>query len=202
MVRSDLGSSGVMFTLDTESGFRDVVFITSSYGLGEFARPGGGEPGRVLRAQADAGEGPAGDRAPRPGLQAPKDGVRKSDKAGKSTRVVDVPEAERSVFSLNDTEVLELARYAVAIEKHYGRPMDIEWAKDGVDGRIYVLQARPETVKSRTRDVEERFALKGSSRVLVSGRAIGHKIGSGTVRIIPDASQMAGSRRATCWLRT
>jgi pyruvate,water dikinase len=105
--------------------------------------------------------------------------------------VVDVPESERNAFSLSDNDVLELARYAVAIEKHYGRPMDIEWGKDGADGRIYVLQARPETVKSRARDVEERFALKGSSRVLVSGRAIGHKIGSGTVRAIPDASQMS-----------
>src|SRR5688572_24280252 len=114
-----------------------------------------------------------------------------SAQAGRSTKVLDVPENERNAFSLKDSEVLELARYAVAIEKHYGRPMDIEWAKDGADGRIYVLQARPETVKSRTRDVEERYALKGSSRVMVSGRAIGHKIGSGTVRVIPDASQMA-----------
>jgi pyruvate,water dikinase len=105
--------------------------------------------------------------------------------------VVDVPEGERERFSLADAEVIELARYAVAIERHYGRPMDIEWARDGADGRIYVLQARPETVKSRTRDVEERYALKGSSRVLTSGRAIGHKIGSGTVRVIPDAADMA-----------
>jgi pyruvate, water dikinase len=114
-----------------------------------------------------------------------------SGAAGRSTRVVDVPEAERHAFSLKDSEVLELARYAVAIERHYGRPMDIEWGKDGKDGRIYVLQARPETVKSRKRDVEERFALKGSSRVLVSGRAIGHKIGSGSVRVVANASQMA-----------
>src|SRR5205085_3011785 len=105
-----------------------------------------------------------------------------SHAAGKSTRTVDVPEAERRRFSLTDAEVLELARYAVAIERHYGRPMDIEWGKDGSDGKLYVLQARPETVKSRKRDVEERFALKGSARVLATGRAIGHKIGSGTVR--------------------
>jgi pyruvate,water dikinase len=114
-----------------------------------------------------------------------------SGAAGRSTRVTDVAEAERNSFSLKDGEVLELARYAMAIERHYGRPMDIEWAKDGGDGRIYVLQARPETVKSRKREVEERFALKGSSRVLASGRAIGHKIGSGAVRLVPDASQMA-----------
>src|SRR5216110_3448617 len=103
--------------------------------------------------------------------------------AGKSTRTVEVPEAERHRFSLSDSEVLELARYAVAIERHYGRPMDIEWGKDGGDGKLYVLQARPETVKSRKRELEERYALKGSSRVLASGRAIGHKIGSGAVRV-------------------
>jgi len=111
--------------------------------------------------------------------------------AGRSTRVVEVGPEERARFSLTDPEVLELARYALAIEKHYGRPMDIEWAKDGADGKLYVLQARPETVKSRKRDLEERYALKGSSRVLASGRAIGHKIGSGAVRVVPDASQMA-----------
>src|SRR5204862_7455562 len=112
--------------------------------------------------------------------------------AGRSTRVIDVPEAERNAFSLNDAEVLELARYALAIERHYGRPMDIEWAKDGADGKIYVLQARPETVKSRKRgDLEERYALKGRSRTLVTGRAIGNKIGSGTVRVVPNASEMS-----------
>src|SRR5216684_1982429 len=111
--------------------------------------------------------------------------------AGRSTRVVETGADERERFSLTDPEVLELARYALAIERHYGRPMDIEWAKDGVDGKLYVLQARPETVKSRKRDVEEHYALKGSSRVLASGRAIGHKIGSGAVRVVPDASQMA-----------
>jgi pyruvate, water dikinase len=192
MVRSDLGSSGVMFTLDTESGFRDVVFITSSYGLGELLVQGAVNPDEfyVHKPMLEKGR-PAIVRRGL-GSKLHKMVFGKSDRAGKSTRVVDVGEAERSVFSLKDTEILELARYAVAIEKHYGRPMDIEWAKDGADGRIYVLQARPETVKSRTRDVEERFALKGSSRVLlVSGRAIGHKIGSGTVSIIPDASQMS-----------
>ena len=114
-----------------------------------------------------------------------------SESAGRSTRVVDVPEAERNRFSLTDAEVLELARFAVAIERHYGRPMDVEWAKDGADGRLYVLQARPETVKSRKRDVEERFALKGRSKILATGRAIGHKIGSGAVRVVADASEMS-----------
>jgi pyruvate, water dikinase len=191
MVRSDLGASGVMFTLDTESGFRDVVFITSSYGLGELLVQGAVNPDEfyVHKPMLEKGR-PAIVRRGL-GSKLHKMVFGKSDQAGKSTRVVDVDEAERSIFSLEDTEILELARYAVAIEKHYGRPMDVEWAKDGADGRIYVLQARPETVKSRSRDVEERFALKGSSRVLVSGRAIGHKIGSGAVRIIPDASQMS-----------
>jgi pyruvate,water dikinase len=190
MVRSDLASSGVMFTLDTESGFRDVVFITSSYGLGELLVQGAVNPDEfyVHKPMLEKGRPAIVRRGLGSKLQKMVFG--KSDKAGKSTRVMDVSEAERNSFSLSDGEVLELARYAVAIEKHYGRPMDIEWAKDGADGRIYVLQARPETVESRARDVEERFALKGSSRVLASGRAIGHKIGSGTVRIIPDASQM------------
>jgi len=191
MVRSDLGASGVSFTLDTESGFRDVVFITSAYGLGELLVQGAVNPDEfyVHKPMLEKGRPAIVRRALGSKLQ--KMAFGKSDKAGKSTRVLDVPEDERNRFSLKDNEVLELARYAVAIERHYGRPMDIEWAKDGADGRIYVLQARPETVKSRTREVEERYALKGSSRVLASGRAIGHKIGSGTVRVIPDASQMA-----------
>jgi pyruvate,water dikinase len=191
MVRSDLGASGVTFTLDTESGFRDVVFITSAYGLGELLVQGAVNPDEfyVHKPMLEKGRPAIVRRALGSKLQKMVFG--KLDKAGKSTRVVDVPEAERSAFSLSDNEVLELARHAVAIERHYGRPMDIEWAKDGADGRNYVLQARPETVKSRTRDVEERYTLKGSSRTLVSGRAIGHKIGSGTVRVVPDASQMA-----------
>jgi pyruvate,water dikinase len=191
MVRSDLGASGVTFTIDTESGFRDVVFITSCYGLGELLVQGAVNPDEfyVHKPMLEKGKPAIVRRAL--GSKLEKMVFGKSDKAGKSTRVVEVPEAERNAFSLSDADVLELARYAVAIERHYGRPMDIEWAKDGADGRIYVLQARPETVKSRTRDVEERYALKGSSRVLTSGRAIGHKIGSGTVRLVPDASQMA-----------
>jgi pyruvate,water dikinase len=195
MVRSDLGSSGVLFTLDTESGFRDVVFITASYGLGELVVQGAVNPDEfyVHKPMLERGRPAIVRRSLGSKLQ--KMVFAGTQAAGKSTRTVDVPEAERHRFSLTDAEVLELARYAVAIERHYARPMDIEWGKDGADGRIYVLQARPETVKSRKRDVEERFALKGRSRVMVTGRAIGSKIGSGTVRVIPDASQMSRVKR-------
>ena len=190
MVRSDRGSSGVLFTLDTESGFRDVVFITSSYGLGEMVVQGAVNPDEfyVHKPLLDRGKPAIVRRSLGSKLQKMVFGS--SAEAGKSTKTVDVPEAERHRFSLTDAEVLELARYAVAIERHYGRPMDVEWGKDGNDGKLYILQARPETVKSRKREVEERYALKGSSRVVVTGRAIGNKIGSGTVRIIPNASQM------------
>jgi pyruvate,water dikinase len=190
MVRSDLGSAGVMFTLDTESGFRDVVFITSAYGLGETVVQGAVNPDEfyVHKPMLERGKAAIVRRSLGSKLQKMVFGA--SGEAGRSTRTIDVAEAERHAFSLQDGEVLELARYAVAIEKHYGRPMDIEWGKDGTDGKLYVLQARPETVKSRKREVEERYALKGSARVLVEGRAIGNKIGSGTVRLVPDASQM------------
>src|SRR3954451_3739690 len=190
MVRSDLGSSGVLFTLDTESGFRDVVFITSAYGLGEMVVQGAVNPDEfyVHKPLLDRGKPAIVRRALGSKLQKMVFSATRS--AGKSTKVVDVAEADRNRFSLSDTDVLELSRYAVAIERHYGRPMDIEWGKDGNDGKLYILQARPETVKSRKREVEERFALKGSSRILVTSRAIGHKIGSGTVRVVPDASQM------------
>src|SRR5260221_8178412 len=191
MVRSDLGSSGVLFTLDTESGFRDVVFITSSYGLGEMVVQGAVNPDEfyVHKPLLERGKPAIVRRALGSKLQKMVFGA--SREAGKSTRTVDVPESERRKFSLADGEVLELARYAVAIEKHYGRPMDVEWGRDGNDGKLYILQARPETVKSRKREVEERYALKGRSKVLVTGRAIGSKIGSGTVRMVPDASQMS-----------
>jgi pyruvate,water dikinase len=191
MVRSDLGAIGVLFTLDTESGFRDVVFITSAYGLGEMVVQGAVNPDEfyVHKPMLEKGRPAIVRRALGSKLQ--KMVFAPAAKAGQSTRTVEVDEAERHRFSLTDADVLELARFAVAIERHYGRPMDIEWGKDGVDGRLYVLQARPETVKSRKREVEERFALKGSSRIVVSGRAIGHKIGSGTVRVVPDSSQMS-----------
>ena len=191
MVRSDLGSSGVMFTLDTESGFRDVVFITAAYGLGETVVQGAVNPDEfyVHKPMLEKGRPAIVRRAL--GSKLEKMVFGKSGETGRSTKVVEVPEAERNAFSLKDDEVLELARYAVAIEKHYGRPMDIEWGKDGADGKLYVLQARPETVKSRKREVEERYALKGSARVLATGRAIGHKIGSGVVRVVPDAKHMS-----------
>src|SRR2546422_62067 len=191
MVRSDLGASGVMFTLDTESGFRDVVFITAAYGLGEMIVQGAVNPDEfyVHKPMLEQGRPAIVRRAL--GSKLEKMLFAGSAEAGRSTRVVEVGAEERARFSLTDPEVLELARYALAIERHYRRPMDIEWAKDGADGKLYILQARPETVKSRKRDVEERYALKGRSRVLASGRAIGHKIGSGAVRVVPDASQMA-----------
>ena len=195
MVRSDLGASGVTFTLDTESGFRDVVFTTAAYGLGELLVQGSVNPDEfyVHKPMLERGRPAIVRRSLGSKLQKMVFGP--ASQRGRSTKVVDVEETQRNKFSLSDAEVLELARYAVAIEKHYGRPMDIEWAKDGTDGLLYVLQARPETVKSRTRDLEERYALKGRSRVLVSGRAIGHKIGSGTVRLVADASQMDRIRK-------
>src|SRR6266446_3253342 len=191
MVRSDLGASGVMFTLDTESGFRDVVFVTAAYGLGEMIVQGAVNPDEfyVHKPMLEKGRPAIVRRAL--GSKLEKMVFAKSAEAGRSTRVVETGAVERQRFSLTDPEVLELARYAVAIEKHYGRPMDIEWGKDGADGHIYVLQARPETVKSRKREVEERYALKGSARVLATGRAIGHKIGSGAVRVVADAKHMS-----------
>ena len=196
MVRSDLGASGVMFTLDTESGFRDVVFITSSWGLGEMVVQGAVNPDEfyVHKPMLERGR-PAVIRRSL-GSKLSKmvfsDGVQ----AGRSVRTIDVPLEARVRYSLSDADVLELARYAVAIEKHYGRPMDIEWGKDGVDGRLYVLQARPETVKSRARaETQQRYVLKARSAVLATGRAIGHKIGSGKVRVVADASKMSSVKK-------
>jgi len=196
MVRSDLGASGVMFTLDTESGFRDVVFITSSYGLGEMVVQGAVNPDEfyVHKPMLERGRPAIIRRSLGTKLQKMQFGD--ASRAGRSVRTLEVPEADRHRFSLADADVLELARAALAIEKHYGRPMDIEWAKDGVDGRVYVLQARPETVKSRaSAETEERFRLKGRGRVLASGRAIGHKIGTGAVRVVAGAAQMASVKK-------
>jgi len=195
MVRSDLGAAGVMFTLDTESGFRDVVFITASYGLGETVVQGSVNPDEFYVHKPMLAQGrPAIIRR---GLGSKLQKMVFTDhvSAGRSTRTVDVPETERNRFALNDADVLELARYALAIEQHYGRPMDVEWAKDGIDGGIYVLQARPETVRSRKREAAERYQLKGRAKVLVIGRAIGHKIGTGVVRLVADASKMASVKR-------
>ena len=196
MVRSDLGSSGVMFTLDTESGFRDVVFITSSYGLGEMVVQGAVNPDEfyVHKPMLERGR-PAIIRR-RLGTKLQKMQFGDATRAGRSVRTLEVPAAERDRFSIGDADVLELARAALAIEKHYGRPMDIEWAKDGADGRVHILQARPETVKSRAGgEVEERFRLKAKGRVLVSGRAIGHKIGTGAVRVVKGSAQMSSVKK-------
>jgi pyruvate,water dikinase len=193
MVRSDRGAAGVMFTMDTESGFRDVVFITASFGLGETVVQGAVNPDEfyVHKPMLAAGKFPIIRRSLGSKLIKmefdPAGGG-----SGRTVRTVDVPDAERHRFSLTDADVLELARYAVAIEQHYGRPMDIEWGKDGVDGRLYILQARPETVKSQqgATDVQQRFKLKAQSKVLASGRAIGQRIGIGPVRVIESAAQM------------
>ena len=193
MVRSDLAASGVMFTLDTESGFLDVVFITAAYGLGETVVQGAVNPDEfyVHKPMLEAGKFPIIRRGL--GSKATKMVLAEGAQGAHATQTVDVDQADRDRFCLNDSDVIELARYAVAIERHYGRPMDIEWAKDGEDGKIYILQARPETVKSRkTGEAQERFRLKERAKtVLVSGRAIGQKIGVGPVRIVKDASQMS-----------
>lgn len=193
MVRSDLGVSGVMFTLDTESGFRDVVFITSAYGLGEMVVQGAVNPDEfyVHKPQLAAGF-PAVIRRTL-GSKAQRMVFNKNRSAGKSVRIEEVTAADRAKFSLSDAEVLELARHAMAIEKHYKCPMDIEWGRDGVDGKLYVVQARPETVKSRSEangNGNEKFHLKEHSEVLAEGRAIGQKIGIGPVRIIESSAEM------------
>ncbi|TMH75271.1 MAG: phosphoenolpyruvate synthase [Betaproteobacteria bacterium] len=191
MARSDLGASGVMFTLDTESGFRDVVFITASWGLGELVVQGAVNPDEfyVHKPMLRGGKFPVIRRGLGSKLQ--KMVFAEQAQAGLSVKTVDVPEAERNRFCLSDEDAIELARSALKIEEHYQRPMDIEWAKDGADGRIYILQARPETVKSRkSAEGQERFVLKQKSEVLASGRAIGHKIGAGIVRVVKDASEM------------
>jgi pyruvate,water dikinase len=192
MVRSDLGAAGVMFTIDTESGFKDVVFVTSSYGLGETVVQGAVNPDEfyVHKPMLEKGKSPVIRR--NIGSKLLKMEFTNEAKAGRSVKTVDVPVEMRNRYSLNDTEVVELAKYAVIIENHYGRPMDIEWGKDGRDGKLYILQARPETVKSQQKatDVQQRFKLKSSGTVLASGRAIGQKIGAGPVRVIHDPADM------------
>ena len=197
MVRSDLGAAGVMFTLDTESGFPDVVFVTSSFGLGETVVQGAVNPDEfyVHKPTLEAGR-PAvirrvlGSKLQRMEFAAPAERAA----SGRLVKVVDTPPEMRNRFSLGDAEVSELARYALTIEKHYGRPMDIEWGKDGVDGRLYILQARPETVKSqRAGKVEQRYRLKGDrsrTTVLAEGRAIGQKVGTGPARLVRSLAEM------------
>jgi len=191
MVRSETGTAGVMFTLDTESGFRDVVFITGAYGLGETVVQGSVNPDEfyVHKQTLEAGR-PAILRR-NLGSKAIKMIYGAEATAGKSVKVVDVEQADRARFCLSDAEVSELAKQAMIIEKHYQCPMDIEWAKDGDDGQLYIVQARPETVKSRTNlNVMERYLLKETGTILVEGRAIGQRIGAGKVRIIKDVSEM------------
>ncbi|MCX7945900.1 MAG: phosphoenolpyruvate synthase [Hydrogenophilus sp.] len=189
MVRSDLGASGVMFTLDTESGFRDVVLITASYGLGEMVVQGAVNPDEFFVHKPMLARGKAA--VVRRVLGSKLQKMVFAAEAGKRVEVVETSVAERFRFTLTDEEVLELARYAVAIETHYGRPMDIEWAKDGIDGKLYIVQARPETVKSRdTGRVLEKYRLKEHSKALVSGRAIGQKVAVGAVRVVRDVSEI------------
>ena len=189
MVRSDLGASGVAFTIDTESGFEDVVFITAAWGLGEM----------VVQGQVNPDE----FYVHKPTLEAGRPSILRRERGSKSLKmiyhddpaervaVVDVALGDQRRFSLSDDEIIVLARYAVAIERHYGRPMDIEWARDGVDGRIYILQARPETVQSRIAgQAVERFELKERGEVLAEGRSIGQRIGAGTARLVLDAGEM------------
>jgi pyruvate,water dikinase len=191
MVRSDLGASGVMFTMDTESGFSDAVFITSSYGLGEAVVQGAVNPDEFYVFKPAL-------RARRPAIlrrgiggKATKMVYTEDPTVGKTTEFVDVPEADRRLLSLTDAEVTELARHALTIEDHYGRPMDIEWGKDGIDGKLYILQARPETVESRrSAGSVQRYRMIEKGSVLVEGRAIGQKIGAGPVRVLDSAEEM------------
>ena len=191
MVRSETGAAGVMFTLDTESGFGGVVFITASYGLGETVVQGSVNPDEFYVHKALLEHGRPAVLRRTLGSKLIKMVYGETASAGKSVRTVEVPEGDRARFCISDEEILELARQAVTIERHYGRPMDIEWAKDGDDGRIYIVQARPETVKSRDSATQmERYKLKDKGEVLVEGRSIGHRIGQGKVRVVHGVGEM------------
>ena len=194
MVRSDLGSAGVMFTIDTESGFEDVVFITSSYGLGETVVQGAVNPDEfyVHKPMLRAGKRAIIRRSLGSKLvQMQFTTAREKADRGKLVKTTDVPTELRNRYSLTDADVERLAAYALVIEQHYGRAMDIEWGKDGLDGQLYILQARPETVKSQSAGKpEHRYKLKGKGTVLVEGRAIGQKIGTGPVRLVHNISEM------------
>ena len=194
MVRSDKGAAGVMFTIDTESGFEDVVFITSSYGLGETVVQGAVNPDEfyVHKPMLKAGKRAVIRRNLGSKLLQMEFATAAEKKAGgKLVKTTDVPTELRNRYSLTDDDAMELARYALIIEDHYGRPMDIEWGKDGIDGELYILQARPETVKSQAKGkAEQRYKLKSSGTVLATGRAIGQKIGTGPVRIVYDIKDM------------
>ncbi|WP_427911839.1 phosphoenolpyruvate synthase [Ramlibacter sp. MMS24-I3-19] len=194
MVRSDLGAAGVMFTIDTESGFPDVVFITSSFGLGETVVQGAVNPDEfyVHKPMLEAGRRAVirrnlGSKL----IQMVFSSDAEKAASGKLVKTTDVPLEQRNRYSLTDAEVEQLAKYALIIEKHYGRPMDIEWGKDGLDGQLYILQARPETVKSQQQGkAEMRYKLKGKGNVLAEGRAIGQKVGTGPVRLVHSISEM------------
>jgi pyruvate,water dikinase len=189
MVRSDVGSSGVLFTLDTESGFRDVVFVTASYGLGENVVQGAVNPDEFYVYKPTL-------RAGKPAILRRSMGAKQirmvySDKPGERVRNEDTPTELRNAFSITDEDVQELSRQALTIEEHYGRPMDIEWAKDGITGKLFVVQARPETVKSRAHATQiERYSLGRRGDVVCEGRAIGHKIGSGVARVVRSLADM------------
>ena len=190
MVRSDVGSSGVLFTLDTESGFRDVVFVTASYGLGENVVQGAVNPDEFYVYKPTL-------RAGKPAILRRSMGAKQirmvySDKPGERVRNEDTPTELRNAFSISDEDVQELSRQALTIEEHYGRPMDIEWAKDGITGKLFVVQARPETVKSRAHATQiERYSLGRRGEVICEGRAIGHKIGSGVARVVRSLADMS-----------
>jgi len=194
MVRSDLGAAGVMFTIDTESGFEDVVFITSSYGLGETVVQGAVNPDEfyVHKPMLKAGKRAVirrnlGSKLIQMTFSTPEEKAA----SGKLVKTIDVPVEQRNRYSLTEADVEQLAKYALVIEQHYGRPMDIEWGKDGTDGQLYILQARPETVKSQSAGkTEVRYKLKGKGAVLASGRAIGQKVGTGPVRLVHNISEM------------
>ena len=190
MVRSDVGSSGVVFTLDTETGFRDAVFITSSWGLGETVVQGAVNPDEFYVYKPALADGKRPILRKNLGSKAIKMVYSDDPRPGKTVETVDVEEADSMRFSISDDEIVELARMAVTIENHYGRPMDIEWGKDGNDGKLYILQARPETVQSRSGKSIQRFTLKDTGDVIITGRSIGHKIGSGVARVIRSVEEM------------
>ena len=190
MVRSDVGASGVMFTLDTETGFRDAVFITSSWGLGETVVQGAVNPDEFYVYKPALAKGHRPILRKNLGSKAIKMVYSDNPQPGKTVETVEVDEADSLAFSISDEDIVELAKMAVTIEDHYQRPMDIEWGKDGNDGKLYILQARPETVQSRSGRSIQRFTLKDTGKVVIAGRSIGHKIGTGTARVIRSVAEM------------
>ncbi len=190
MVRSDIGCAGVMFSIDTESGFNDVVFITSSYGLGETVVQGAVNPDEFYVHKPLLKKNFPAIVKKTIGSKKIKMVFSNLNEAGKSTETVDVDNKESDRFSLSNDEILELAKYAITIEEHYGCPMDIEWGKNGIDNKLYILQARPETVKSQKKNVTETFKLNETSKAIVAGRAVTQKIGVGPVRVVTDPNEM------------